>query len=232
VFPVGFQTDVTPAALGEINFGGHGSDVNSCCYVTVGTGVGVGVVIAGKPLSGLLHPEAGHMRVARHKSDTKFEGGCPFHGDCVEGLVASGSVAKRVGCAAKDLASLPDDHEAWDYQAFYLAQLCVNLTLTVSPHVIVLGGGLLKRASLWPRIRTNFVSLMNGYIAVDKLIGGVDRYIVPSRFNAEGSRTTSGAIGSLALALDALTDAAPTPLRPPAPDMLPYAPPSPTRSAL
>ncbi len=124
-----------------------------------------------------------------------FEGACPFHGACVEGMVASGSIAKRLGVSNKKLQELPDDHEVWDTISFYLAHLCVTLTLVASPQVIVLGGGLMNREKLFPLIRTHTVQLLNGYVKSPKILEHVERYIVASRFGG-----SSGLIGALCVA--------------------------------
>ena len=197
--PVGFSTDVNTAAYGEMRYGLHGADVSSACYVTVGTGIGAGVVVRGEVLTGILHPECGHIMVRRMQGD-QFKGLCPFHADCLEGLATANAVAARLGIPIEQLAALPDDHPCWDTEAFYLAQLCANLALIVSPHVIILGGGVLHRRSLFPRIRAHFVKLLNGYLRVPKMTDTPDRYIVPSRFDAPGSNTSAGAVGTLAYA--------------------------------
>ena len=195
--PISFNTDVNTAALGEFLHGHHGTDVHTLVYVTVGTGIGAGVVTNGHILDGvLLHPEAGHILVRRHKAD-EFEGVCPFHGDCLEGLTTANSVAKRLGIDIHDLKNVSDDDGVWDQAAYYLAQLCVNMTLILSPHVIVLGGGSLQRRSLFPRIREHFTKLMNGYIRHEKVLTALDRYIVPSRFDAADSKTSPGCVGTL-----------------------------------
>lgn len=157
--PIGFQTDVNAAALSELYLGGHGADIASCCYVTIGTGVGVGVVVDGRALNGLTHPEGGHIRVARHADDA-YAGNCPYHGDCLEGLSNAAAIAARCGVPASELRHVPDDHPVWAMQAHYVAQLCVSLTLLLSPEVIVLGGGVLKRGHvLFPLVRAGCADL-------------------------------------------------------------------------
>lgn len=198
--PLGFNTDVNTAAFGELVFGQHGKqgeEVSNVAYVTVGTGIGAGIVCAGRVVEGLLHPEAGHILVRRHEKDS-FKGMCPYHGDCLEGLATANAVAARLGVGIEQLASLPDSHEVWELESFYLAQLCANLSLIVSPHVIVLGGGVLKRTSLFPRIRAHFSKLLNGYLRSPRLES--ERFIVPSRFDAPSSNTSAGCVGTLAFA--------------------------------
>lgn len=209
--PVGFSTDVNTAAYGEMRYGEHGADVTSAVYITVGTGIGAGIVVEGGSLiSGILHPEAGHIPIRRHKSDPEsvFKGLCPFHGgDCLEGLGTANAIAARLGISIHDLKSLDDAHPIWEIESYYLAQLCVNLACIVSPHVIILGGGVLKRQSLFPRIRAHFRSMLNGYLRVEKMISKTEEYIKPSRFDAEGSNTSAGCVGTLAFAQKTWEDA-------------------------
>lgn len=194
--PLGFNTDVNTAAYGEVVYGEHGP-VKSAAYVTVGTGIGAGVVAESRMVRGLLHPEAGHIRVIRHPKDT-FKGMCPYHTDCLEGLASANACAARCGIEIQQLASLPDDHVAWEIESYYLAQLCLSLSLIVSPEVIVLGGGVLSRVSMFPRIRADFAKLMNNYLRAPKL--ATDKYIVPSRFEGPSSNTSAGCVGTLAYA--------------------------------
>jgi len=202
--PISFNTDVNGVALAEMQWGGHekglGYPIRNVAYVTVGTGIGAGIVVDGRPVSGLLHPEAGHFRVPRHPSDA-FKGSCPYHGDCLEGLGSAGAVAARCGVPPSQLHTIPDSHPVWDIEAFYLANLCQTLATIVSPHVIVLGGGVLKRRCLFPKTRQQLVKINNGYLRVDQLTAkAVDSYVVPSPFDAEGSNTSAGCIGCLELA--------------------------------
>jgi fructokinase len=120
----------------------------------VGTGVGVGICVDKKAVHGYMHPEAGHCFVPLADEDLKsnFKGVCPFHGGCIEGMVASHAIAKRSGIDRRELAKIPDESPVWDSVAHYLAYLCVNLTLTVSPDVIVVGGGISKRSLIFNKI--------------------------------------------------------------------------------
>ena len=189
--PVEMQTDVNAAAQSEMIYGNHGKDIQACGYITVGTGVGCGIMIFGKILKGFAHSECGHITVKLHPQEPEdFKGTCPFHGNCVEGLVSAGAIASRLKMSAKDLATLGDDHWVWDVVANYLAQLCMALTLISSPQVIVVGGGVLKRSVLYPKIRSEFTKLLNGYVPTP----GVDEYIVRSPFEDD-----AGAVGSLEL---------------------------------
>jgi fructokinase len=192
--PVGFDTDVNAAALAEHRWGA-GRDVADLVYVTVGTGIGAGVLANGMPLHGLVHPEIGHLFVRRHALDTEFAGVCPFHGDCLEGLASGPAIMKRSGC---DLSSLGPDHPQWTMQADYLAQLCASLVLTVSPRRIILGGGVMSCEALFPLIRPRMLHWLAGYVDHIELLQHTDRYVVPP-----GLGQRAGVLGALSLAMSA-----------------------------
>jgi len=199
--PFAFDTDVNAPALAEYRmFRKEGS--LSSAYITVGTGIGVGLVCNGKTVHGLVHPEGGHIQVARKQGDSAFAGTCPFHACCIEGMASSGAIAARLGCELSTLPLLPDEDEVWDTAAYYLAQLCVTLVLVNSPERIVLGGGLMNRTSLFPRIRKHVSMLLNDYIQNEALTtdAGLEEYIAPSVW---GSR--AGIVGAIYLANEALT---------------------------
>eukprot|EP00762_Andalucia_godoyi_P007701 ANDGO_07990.mRNA.1 Putative fructokinase len=160
--PLMYDTDVNAPALSEAAAFG----VSSCCYVTVGTGIGVGVCLGGVPVHGLVHPEGGHVYMPLHDLDVKsgYLGVCPFHKGCFEGMASAPSIAKRLGLQIGDLDRLADDHAVWDAVAHYLAQACVSMTLFLSPQKIVLGGGVLKRRILFDKIRKETFRLLNGYV--------------------------------------------------------------------
>ena len=172
--PVSFDTDVNGAALGEA-VGGAGRGLDDFVYVTVGTGIGGGAFVGGKLLRGLVHTEMGHMNVLRHVDDD-FEGICPFHGDCLEGLACGPAIEARWGAKAEDL---PPEHPAWRFQSHYLAQMCANLTAILSPERIILGGGVLQSAGLIENVREEFTACFNNYLPTLKRAGGVEAYIVP-----------------------------------------------------
>jgi fructokinase len=154
--PFLFDTDVNAPALAE-HIMCNGSKTSSCAYITVGTGIGVGLVVNDQTVRGLMHPEAGHLMVARQQGDT-FAGTCPYHGACVEGMCASGALTARKQLSdAAELADLPDDDPVWDACAYQLAQLCANLIYIASPERIVFGGGVMNRQSLYPKIRVSSV---------------------------------------------------------------------------
>lgn len=188
------DTDVNAAALAEWKLGAA-QGLNSCMYVTVGTGIGAGLVVEGKMVHGLVHPELGHMLLRQEEGDPAPEGFCPYHRGCLEGLAAGPAIEKRWG---KKAVELPPDHEAWDLEAAYLAQMCVNAICSFSPEKIILGGGVMQQKHLFPRIRKRTQELLNGYIQHRAILEGIDDYIVEP-----GLGTRSGATGALLLARQA-----------------------------
>jgi fructokinase len=181
--PVAFDTDVNAAALAEFHWGAA-RGLHSFLYVTVGTGLGAGAFIDGRLLHGRLHPEMGHIRVPHDRARDPFPGNCPFHGDCLEGLAAGPAIEARW---AQPGHLLPDGHAAWDLEAEYLALGIVNWTCVLSPQRIVLGGGVMQRAELFPKVRGRLAELLNGYLEPPE--------IVPPEL---GWR--AGALGAIALA--------------------------------
>lgn len=194
--PMAFDTDVNGAALGELKWGAA-RGLNSSLYITVGTGIGAGAVVEGSMVNGLLHPEMGHIYVRRHSEDT-YEGRCPIHRDCLEGLAAGPAIEARWGVKGHEL---PEDHKAWDLEAYYLAQALVNYILIISPEKIIMGGGVMKQKQLFPKIRNYVQELLNGYIAKDQLHCDIDSYILYPELG-----DNAGICGSLALALNALNN--------------------------
>ncbi len=188
--PVAFTTDVGAAAIGEGRWGAA-QGLTDFAYLTIGTGIGGAAIAGGRPVQGLLHPEMGHLRVPRHRSADPFAGSCPFHGDCLEGLASGPSIAARWGQQAE---TLPADHPAWELEAEYLAHLALTLTLVLSPQRILLGGGVMQQASLFPRIRTRLATLLGGYLDAPAL-RELDTYLQPP---ALGPR--AGICGALVLA--------------------------------
>lgn len=193
--PVGFDTDVNGAALGEQRWGAA-QGLDTFVYVTVGTGVGAGGVTGGEPLHGLLHPEMGHLLVRRHPDDT-FAGSCPFHGDCLEGLAAGPALQQRWGRPAAELDA--DLAAAVEMEAWYLAQLAVTATYVVSPQRIVWGGGVMNLAGLAERMRERTVELLAGYLEVPAITEHTDDYLV-----RPGLGDHAGVLGAIALAQDAV----------------------------
>jgi fructokinase len=188
--PIGFDTDVNAAALGEWRWGAaRGLEV--CCYITVGTGIGGGALIDGTPIHGLLHPEFGHMRIPHDLERDPFPGACPFHGDCLEGLASGEALRGRWGRPGEELR----DERVWRLEAEYLALGLVNVVLTLSPERIVLGGGVSAAPGLIPLVRKGLMELSAGYIDLPQLGDRVDEYLVEPGL---GSR--AGVIGALELA--------------------------------
>lgn len=192
---VGFDTDVNAAALGEYRWG-SAQGLENFVYLTVGTGVGGGGMIGGKLMHGLLHPEMGHVLVRHDKSADPFEGACPFHKDCLEGLASGFAMEKRWG---KKGDALSPDHPAWALEAHYLALGLVNYILTLSPERIIIGGGVMEQKQLFPMVRQQVFELLNGYLDVPEITQDIDSYIVPPKL---GGR--SGFAGAFALAAQAL----------------------------
>jgi fructokinase len=157
--PVAFDTDVNAAALGEWRWGA-GRGAQRLVYVTVGTGIGAGVVVGGRTLATPMHPEAGHMLIPHDRERDPFPGACPYHGDCWEGLACGPAIQARWGVPGADL---PDDHPAWELEAHYLALGVVNLALVLAPDTIVLGGGVLARGGLLERVGEATATLLAGY---------------------------------------------------------------------
>ncbi len=158
--PVAFDTDVNSAALAEFRWGA-GRGASAFIYVTVGTGIGGGAMLDGRVIHGRLHPEMGHVRIPHDRLRDPFPGNCPYHGDCLEGLAAGPAIEARWGQPGE---LLPDGHAAWDLEADYLALGIVNWTCMLAPERIVLGGGVMQRKDLWPRIGAQVGKLLNGYM--------------------------------------------------------------------
>lgn len=197
--PAAIDTDVNAAALAEHKMGA-GKGLGSMLYVTIGTGIGGGLVVDGKLVHGLVHPEIGHMFLRPMDNDPMPQGVCPFHSGCLEGLASGPSIEKRWGLSAK---LMTQDHPAWDLEAEYLAQMCANMIVTMSPEIIVLGGGVMQQMHLFPRIREKTIRLLNGYVASEKLTAGnIDSYIVPPALGIN-----SGVTGALLLGAQALETA-------------------------
>ncbi|MFC6332574.1 ROK family protein [Paenibacillus septentrionalis] len=190
--PIGFDTDVNGAALAEALWG-SAKGVNSCVYYTIGTGVGVGVYVEGNLVHGLLHPEAGHIPVKRHPQDS-FEGLCPYHGDCLEGVAAGPAIERRYGKKGHELSV---DHEAWKFEAYYLGQALMSTILLLSPERIILGGGVMHQEQLFPMIREEVKRNLNGYVQHDMLLKHIDQYIIPPGLGDNAGLSGAVAIGLL-----------------------------------
>ncbi|MBS4195526.1 ROK family protein [Lederbergia citri] len=192
--PIEFNTDVNVAALGEM-LKGAAQGLDSCLYITVGTGVGAGAVVQGNLLQGLSHPEMGHVLVKRHPDDT-FEGSCPYHKDCLEGMAAGPAIEKRWGQKGHELQ---DKQEVWEIEAYYLAQALMQYILTISPKKIIMGGGVMKQAQIFPLVRKQVQELLNGYVPLPQITEHIEVYIVPPSLGDD-----AGITGALMLAKRAL----------------------------
>lgn len=189
--PVALDTDVNIAALGE-GFWGAAIDLRDYLYLTIGTGIGGGLIVQGKPFHGLVHPEMGHMRIPHNLVDDPFDGVCPYHGDCLEGLASGPAILARTGQSGD---TLPAYHPVWELEAAYIAQALANLICTISPQRIILGGGVMQQTQLFPMIRLKVIQILNGYVQHPQLLENTDEYIVPPRLGQQ-----AGVLGAIALA--------------------------------
>lgn len=185
---VAFDTDVNAAALAELRWGAA-RGLRTFLYLTVGTGVGGGAVVHGRLLHGRQHPEMGHIRIPRDRERDPFPGNCPYHGDCLEGLIAAPAIQARWG---QPPHLLPASHPAWELVSGYLALGLSNLICTLSPEKVVLGGGLMQASQLWPPLQAKVKEILNSYIDPPD--------IVPPHLGAR-----SGVLGAIALAEAALS---------------------------
>jgi len=175
------ETDVNCAASLEYIAGNH--HVDSLAYITIGTGVGAGIIINGSLVHGLLHPEGGHIRILKHFED-HFKGNCPYHADCLEGLVTNGAIKERKGLhSVDDVANIPEEDELWDLIAYYIAQGCLNILYIISIEKIIIGGGIINNKTLLGKIQKHFISLNNKYIDHPLLEeSNIHNYIVRTGF--------------------------------------------------
>ena len=193
--PVGFDTDVNGSVLGEVTF--EQAKGKSCAlYLTIGTGIGAGIYIEGKLLHGMLHPEAGHVLITRRETDT-YGGKCPYHKNCLEGLAAGPAIEGRYGKKAVDLA---EEEDVWDLEADYIAQALTGYILTLSPEIIILGGGVMHQMQLFPLIRKKVTEYLGGYVNTEEL-SDMEHYIVPASLHDD-----QGIMGCLELGRKALED--------------------------
>jgi fructokinase len=191
--PVGFDTDVNATALAEWRWGAA-RGLDTFIYLTIGTGIGGGGMVNSRLMHGLLHPEMGHLCIPHDRGADPFAGSCPFHGDCLEGLASGPAIESRWG---KPAETFPPEHPAWALEARYLALGMVNWIYTLSPQKIILGGGVMQQAHLFPLIRREVQTLLKGYLQSPAILENIDDYIVPP---ALGKR--AGVLGALALAMD------------------------------
>ena len=189
--PVGLDTDVNVAALGEHRWGAA-QGLSNFIYLTVGTGIGGGGIVNGRPMHGLIHPEMGHIRVPHDWNTDPYSGFCPYHGDCLEGLAAAPALELRWGQPPE---TLPAYHPAWSLEAHYLSIGLVNFICTLSPQRIIIGGGVMQQPRLLPLVRQNVQELLNGYVHAPQILEEIDSYIVPPSLGK-----WSGVLGAIALA--------------------------------
>jgi fructokinase len=188
---VAFDTDVNAAALAEARWGAA-RGLDNVLYITVGTGIGGGVVVDGSPLHGLIHPEMGHILVPHDRDEDPFPGACPFHNDCFEGLASGLAMELRWGVKAE---RLEPDHPAWRLEARYLGMGLANLVCVLSPRRIILGGGVMHNLALFPTVRKNLQQCLNGYVQAPDILESIDSYVVPPLLGDH-----AGVLGALVLA--------------------------------
>jgi fructokinase len=189
---IAIDSDVNAAAVGEHVWGAsRGQDPS--LYLTIGTGIGGGYLKDGKPLIGLQNLEMGHIRIPHNRELDPFEGSCPFHGDCFEGLASGPAIEERLGVTG---AIVPVSDPFWDIEAEYIASALMNYILTLSPKKIILGGGVMQRGFLLPKIRNRVCVLLNDYVTSKTILENIDQYLVPP-----GLGNQSGSMGAVALAM-------------------------------
>lgn len=190
--PVAFDTDVNAAALAESRWGAA-IGLETFCYITIGTGIGGGAIVNGRLLHGLLHPELGHMRIPHDRARDPFDGVCPYHGDCFEGLASGEAIRERWGRPGEELSA----NGVWELEAEYLALGLMNVICTLSPQRIILGGGVPKQPTLLPLVRGRLRDLLAGYFNAAELTvpDAIEHYIVPP-----GLGDQAGVLGAIELA--------------------------------
>lgn len=189
--PTILDTDVNTAAIGE-GLWGAAQGLKNYIYLTIGTGIGGGFIVDGKPYHGLIHPEMGHFRLTRDPQEDPFEGCCPYHHDCFEGLASGPALKARYGQSAE---TLPIYHPAWDLEANYIAQALQSIICITSPERIILGGGVMQQQHLFPMVRLKVVQFLNGYVQHPEILEHTDRYIVPPALG-----NYAGVLGAIAMA--------------------------------
>ncbi len=193
--PIAFDTDVNAAAIVE-GLWGAAQGLDNYLYFTIGTGVGGGAIINGKPLHGLIHPEMGHIRLKHDLALDPFEGNCPYHGDCFEGLVSGPALEKRFGQPAYTLSA---DDPAWDLTAHYIALAMSDFICSFSPQRIILGGGVMQQAQLFPLIHQKTLEYLNGYVQSPQILEAIEDFIVSPALGNQ-----AGMLGSIAMAMQVL----------------------------
>ncbi|MCG7319553.1 ROK family protein [Brevibacillus laterosporus] len=193
--PIAFDTDVNAAALGEATWGAA-KGLDSCIYMTVGTGIGVGAIVEGKLLHGMSHPEMGHILLKPHHTDS-FTGVCPYHGNCLEGMASGPAIEKRWNQQGTELQT---STEVWELEAYYLAQALMNYVLILAPKRLIIGGGVMKQKQLYPLVSRQLIELLQGYVSENEYFyGDLSTYIVPPALG-----DNAGVSGAVALAKGSL----------------------------
>lgn len=190
--PIAVEMDVVVAGLGEAKWGASKNDSHSL-YLTIGTGIGGGYIVRGRPFHPLTSLEMGHIRLFHDLELDPFRGACPYHGDCFEGLASGPAIEARFGQRGE---TLTDDHPFWEIEANYIAQALVNYILSMAPQRIIIGGGVMQNDFMFPSVRKKVQELLNGYIQDATVLEQIDEYIVSP---ALGGR--SGVLGGIALAM-------------------------------
>lgn len=185
------DTDVNAAALGEKEWGA-GNNLDNFLYLTIGTGIGGGAIIHGKPLHGLIHPEMGHIRLNQNTVQDSYQGKCPFHQNCFEGLASGPAIEERWNRKAE---MLEPSHPGWELEADYIAQALSDFICCFSPERIILGGGVMQQKHIFPLIREKTIKYLNNYIQANSILDHIDNYIVPA-----GLGNRAGILGAIALA--------------------------------
>lgn len=192
--PIVMDMDVAAAAMGEFKWGAS-QGLDPSLYLTIGTGIGGGLIVGGKPFRGIVSLEMGHISVPRNLDADPFKGVCPYHADCFEGLASGPAIQARFGQRAE---TLPDEDPFWEVEAGYIAHALVNYIFTIAPKKIVLGGGVMQKTFLLGKIKKKVYELLNHYLNHDMLNNNIEDYIVPPLL---GNR--SGVLGGIALAIEA-----------------------------
>ncbi len=189
--PVGFDTDVNGAALGEWQWGAA-QGLDTFIYLTIGTGIGGGAMVNGRLLHGLIHPEMGHIPLPHDWERDSYHGRCPYHGDCLEGMASGPAIEDRWGVKGQ---ALPPDHPAWELEAHYLALALRTFICALSPQRIIMGGGVMAQPQLFPLVRAKTQEYLNQYVQSPVILTQITSYIVPP-----GLGNRAGVLGALALA--------------------------------
>ena len=190
--PAGLDTDVNGSLLGEVTYG-SAKGLKDVVYITIGTGIGAGIMTGGQLLHGTLHPEAGHMHM-RILDDDTYQGKCPYHRTCFEGMASGPAIAERWGAPGRELTDRP---EVWETEAGYIAQAISSLAMILSPERFILGGGVMHQEQLFPLIRQKVTEDIAGYIHTPQ-IDDMEHYIVPASLGDD-----QGIMGAVKLAIEA-----------------------------